>query len=129
MLCTHVERRPRSLQQRSPFDHYAVTNLSIRWPRRTKQKVRRAAFSPGEEDAWTGSDETRPNACTLQATNYSNMMAPEGQCHAAQSLAAPHYHHISQCMDIILDWNVKESQVQGQGITMFIKLGVFPFYL
>ena len=57
-----------------------------------------------------------------QAPNYSEMMVPEGQCHAPQSLAAPHYHHISQCMDITLDWNVKESQVQGQGITMFIKL-------
>lgn len=58
-----------------------------------------------------------------QAPNYSEIMVPEGQCHAPQSLMAPHYHHISQCMDIILDWNIKESQFQGQGITMFIKIG------
>lgn len=61
-----------------------------------------------------------------QAPNYSEMMVPEGQCHARQSLMAPHYHHVSQCMDIILDWNIKESQVQGEGITMFIKVLFLP---
>ena len=62
-----------------------------------------------------------------QAPEYSEIMVPEGQCHAWQSLILPHYHHTSKCMDIILDWNVEKSMVTGQGITMFMKQLIWPF--
>ena len=45
----------------------------------------------------------------------------EGVCHPMQELSAPHYHHTSLCMDTILEWNVAESQVSGDGMVAFIK--------
>lgn len=53
----------------------------------------------------------------------SELDVPEGRCHTKQDLDAPHYHHVSTCSDIILNYNIEEAsqQIQGYGMTAFVK--------
>lgn len=57
-----------------------------------------------------------------RASILSELGVPEGQCHRKQDLKSPHYHHVSLCCDIILDYPIDDmSQLQGGGMTAFIK--------
>ena len=51
-------------------------------------------------------------------------IVPEGQCHGYQDMNAPHFHHISSCLELDASW-VLDQQVlnNGSGMTVFFKLG------
>lgn len=57
-----------------------------------------------------------------QAPIDSRLGVREGECHPVQSVDEPHYHHVPICSDLILAWNVELSQVDGLGMTAFIKV-------
>ena len=53
----------------------------------------------------------------------STLDVPEGQCHSKQDLDSPHYHHVSTCSDIVLEYNIEEAsqEINGYGMTAFVK--------
>jgi len=55
----------------------------------------------------------------------SEIHVPEGTCHTRQELGSPHYHHVSLCNDIILDYSIDYASnlIWGGGMTAFIKRG------
>jgi hypothetical protein len=57
-----------------------------------------------------------------QAPPNSQVGVREGSCHEIQNLDTPHYHHVPICMDMILSWNIELSQLDGSGMTAFIKV-------
>lgn len=68
------------------------------------------------------STDTEYIVTARRAPIFSELGVPEGQCHRKQDLKSPHYHHVSLCCDIILDYAIDDAlQLQGGGMTAFIK--------
>jgi len=96
-------------------------NAMIRFDSNPSQKVLVDIFDVRATDDGNGYVMTFRQLPSAAADN----ILKEGECHPIQLLSADgiteHYHHNSTCMETILDWNIEESVVEGDGMMAFVK--------